>query len=159
MLNWIYHMYFMHLRAGSCTSDLQLKVNCRKIFRLVCQLVSGDRASPNFILQFTFGLQFTWTWSGPKCTQYYQYSEIGFLQPEIRMAWMQVEQGFCSFFCQIYAIFDDFSKFHSTFGSLSCEKSSKRAKIQQQMQERLMLCSTCVWLFRNPDLENHLVHH
>ena len=38
--------------AGSCTSKLQLKVNCRKKFGLVCT---------NSILQFTLSQQFTFS--------------------------------------------------------------------------------------------------
>ena len=65
-------------RVGSCTSELQLKVNSRlkvnwrKKFGLACQLLAR-RATPNFYLTihfcFTihFQLQFTCTWSGPIC--------------------------------------------------------------------------------------------
>ena len=59
--------YFV-LWAGSCTSELQLEVNCRKKFVLVCQLF----AEPAQILSYNFfqstihfQLSFTCTWSGP----------------------------------------------------------------------------------------------
>ena len=45
----------MYVRDRSCTSEWQLKVNCRKKFGLVCQLLGR----PN--LQLTFGLQFTFS--------------------------------------------------------------------------------------------------
>ena len=38
--------------------ELQLKVNCRKKFGLVFQQLAMRHASTNFLLQFTFGLQF-----------------------------------------------------------------------------------------------------
>ena len=44
----------------------------------------------------------------------------------------QVEQGFSSFLCQIFGIFDGFAKFHSAFGMLHFEKSSNMAKIWQK---------------------------
>ena len=44
-----------------------------------------------------------------------------------------VKQGFSSFFCLIFAIFDDFSKFHSTFIALQFEKSSNMAKNEENL--------------------------
>ena len=43
---FVYAIYYSYLRAGSCTSELQLKMNCRlkvnyrKKFELVCQLLA-----------------------------------------------------------------------------------------------------------------------
>ena len=45
--------------------------------------------------------------------------------------WRQIEQGFSSFF----AIFDDFSKFRSTFCALNFEKSSTMGKIWQKIKK------------------------
>ena len=45
------------------------------------------------------------------------------------MDWRKIEQGFSSFF---WAIFDDFSKFHSSaYGALQFEKSSNMAKNEE----------------------------
>ena len=50
------------------------------------------------------------------------------------MGLRQVKQGFPSLFPQIYTIFDDFSKFSSTFGMLHYEKSSNMASIRQKLK-------------------------
>ena len=43
----------------------------------------------------------------------------------------QVGTRFFFIFCQIFAIFDDFSKFRRTFGMLHFEKSSNMAKNEE----------------------------
>ena len=50
-------------RVGSCTSELQLKVNCtRKVnCRKKFGLILVGQAIPNFFLQFTFRQQFTFS--------------------------------------------------------------------------------------------------
>ena len=60
---------FNRLRAGSCTSELWINVNCR--LKVNCKENLGWPANcwpnqPKFFLQLTFILQFTCTWSGPK---------------------------------------------------------------------------------------------
>ena len=54
------------------------------------------------------------------------------------MGFWQVEHGFFSFFLPNFAIFDDCSKFYSTFGALHFEKSSNIAKIWQKMKKSLV---------------------
>ena len=55
------------LRPGSCTSELQLKVNCRpkkncrKKFGLACRPTVGRQTRPNYFLQLTFNIQFTFS--------------------------------------------------------------------------------------------------
>ena len=46
-------------KPGSCTSELQLKVNCKIKFGLA--QAKSCQTGPNFILQFTFGLQFSFS--------------------------------------------------------------------------------------------------
>ena len=55
----IHHpLYFVSLMAGSCTSELQLKVNCRLKSELLDKIWAGSanswQTSPNFFQQFTF---------------------------------------------------------------------------------------------------------
>ena len=74
------------------------------------------------------------------------------IRPEIRISGsrnqlkmgclMQVEQGFFSYFCQIFASFDDFSKLHSYFCVLHFEKASNMTKNWQQNEEKPS--STCL---------------
>ena len=52
-----------------------------------------------------------------------------------KMALRQVEQRVYSFFCQIFAIFDDFSKFHCAFGRFHFEKIMKYGNILAKMNK------------------------
>ena len=49
----------------------------------------------------------------------------------------QVEQGFSSFFAQIFGRFDDFSNFHGALGMLHFEKSSNMPKDWEKMKKIL----------------------
>ena len=49
-----------HLGPDHVQVNCRMKVNCRKVFVLVCQLFV-DQARPNFFLQLTFRLQFTFS--------------------------------------------------------------------------------------------------
>ena len=57
------------LRPGSCTSELQLKVNCWIKFGLAQPTVGRPAQIFSYIspsaFNFTFQMQFTCTWSGP----------------------------------------------------------------------------------------------
>ena len=62
-------------------------------------------------------------------------SGFGYPQYHGEIGWRQVEQGFSSFYPNFWGIFDDFSKFHSTFGILFFEKPSNMTKIWQKMKK------------------------
>ena len=51
----------------------------------------------------------------------------------------QVEQDFSSFFCQTFGIFDDFSMFHSAFGTLDFEKSSNMPKELAKNEKKTLI--------------------
>ena len=52
----------------------------------------------------------------------------------------KLNKAFLHFFCQIFGIFNDFTKFCSTFGALHFEKSSNMAKNEEKP------CLTCLKL-------------
>ena len=49
------------LRYGSCTSELLLKVSFIDVIKWIVGYFQFRQNSPNFFLQFTFGLQFTFS--------------------------------------------------------------------------------------------------
>ena len=74
-------------------------------------------------------------------------SNWGFVTRNQYMKWVEckLNKAFLHFFAKCLCIFDDFSKFHSTFGTLYFEKSSNLPSNWQKMKKSLvqLAFSTC----------------